>query len=384
MRVIGLLLGLIVATGATVALRVLDDSRNPQRLAARAVMENTLDASRAVGLYREALRRDPANPYRWTDLGLALRDAGDIRKARYCYARALQLSGEIPQVWLRDANFRFQIGEEKEALNSAARVLHTVPDYDDVLFDYFDRLVRSTPLILSYIGNDRRATVSYTRHLIEIADIDDAALAWNQLLLKGYADDRMATSYTDALLRVHRYADAQREWVRYLNNRKGDYPDRNLLFNAGFETEPAGSAFDWRIQPSDDFETFRDNTVARDGQWSLAIRFHGTANVSYANVIQTARLLPGRYKLEAWVLTKEITTAEGPRLEISDFVSPSNFRVRTEPLTGTRPWTVIKQVVTIPSSVNLVAVRVVRDPSAKFDNKINGTLWLDCLKLTQE
>jgi hypothetical protein len=70
-------------------------------------------------------------------------------------------------------------------------------------------------------------------------------------------------------------------------------------------------------------------------------------------------------------------------LEIRDVESPARLSVRTEPFLGTKPWTYVNQSFTVTSSTTLIGVRVVRDPSAKFDNKINGRFWVDTLELVR-
>ena len=117
MRTTGLLLGVLCAGGAGWALRVTGAA---------------VDA-------REAVWRDSANPYRWCDLGEALANGDDIPKARYCYHRAQELTRNLPEIWLRDAKFHFQLEEAEQAATSAARVLRAVPDYDTVVFNYFDK-----------------------------------------------------------------------------------------------------------------------------------------------------------------------------------------------------------------------------------------------------
>ena len=55
--------------------------------------------------------------------------------------------------------------------------------------------------------------------------------------------------------------------------------------------------------------------------------------------------------------------------------------VRTDSLTGTQDWSEITQPFTVPSGTTRIVVRVLRTPSMKFDNKIQGTAWIDSLRL---
>ena len=367
-----------VAAGAVWAIGALDDSVQPGVLAGRLSLQPGAAPSRIQSLYAEAPLRDSANPNRWADLGDAFTLDNRIPAAAYCFQRALDLNRRLPQIWLRDANFHFQTGTGAAALQSAARVLFTVPDYDAVLFNYFDRMIGDPAKVLAAIGRDRRASVSYAHHLIATGQVDGARFAWRKLLQDGMADKALAASYFDLLLGAHRYAAAREDWTGFSGGPKGP---PNLLFNGGFEDDPTGVVFDWRIAPSGEFRTAIDDAVAHDGKRSLRVEFPGAANVSYANVTQLAVAPPCAYNLRAWVRTGGITTNECPRLEILDPELPSRLDVRTEAFCGSRDWTLVTQHFTVPAATSVLAVRVVRLPSGKFDNKIAGTFWLDSVTI---
>lgn len=369
-------------TGAAVALR--HPAPPLAALAFAALNQFPPDTAKAIELYIRALEEDPASPYRWSDLGFAYQSAQDIAKARYCYSRALALSGALPAIWLRDANFHFALGEPEDALLSAAKVLKTVPDYDRLLFGYFDRFGLPVESVLSQIGNDPRATRSYIRYLLETNKPAAAELVWKHAFAKGFPDGTLANDYVGALLQDHRYAAARRAWVDFLGSRRGDYPDQNLLFNAGFENDPSGSELDWMIPPSADFDSLRDQTSVHDGSWSLHVIFHGTGNVSYKHALQMAVIGQGKYVLRAWVRTEGITTDECPRIEVLDPEAPARLGVSTPGFCGTSPWKLVSLPFQVAPGTNLAMVRMVRSPSQKFDNKIAGSLWVDTLALTRE
>ena len=378
-RWFGIILGLALAAASYAALTVLDPDAQPEVRAQQLIDQGT-DPGQTVALYTEAVRRDPANAFRWADLGEAFVSSKDIPKARAAYARALELSRDIPQIWLRIANFHFQLNEPIEALDTASRVLKTVPDYDSVLFNYFAQFAIPTETILKQIGTDRRATRDYAKFLMDRDVPADAITAWKFTSTAGFNDAALTASYIDALLRGHRYDQAQRDWATYLGKDRDGYPDRNLIFNGGFELVPSGAVFDWRILPSGDVETVRD-PAAHDGHWALRIKFPGNANISYANATQITRVQPGSYLLRAWVRTEGITTNEGPRIEIADPESAARLDILSEPFSGTRDWTLFEERFSTPPGTNLIAVRIVRQMSQKFDNKIAGTLWIDSVQL---
>src|ERR1035438_260025 len=180
MNVPAAILSVALAAGAGWAMNAFDDSVQPDALARQLALQPGADPAKSVSLYAEALRRDSANPYRWADLGDAFTLDSQASSASYCFQRALALNRRLPQIWLRDANFHFQTGTDAAALASAARVLRTVPNYDGVLFNYFDRMIGDPSKVLAAIGDDRRAAVSYANHLIATRQVDGARTAWRK------------------------------------------------------------------------------------------------------------------------------------------------------------------------------------------------------------
>ena len=90
--------------------------------------------------------------------------------------------------------------------------------------------------------------------------------------------------------------------------------------------------------------------------------------MSYNHVRQVVPLPAGQYRLTAWAKTKGLTTNEGPRLAVDG--------LNTDSLTGTSDWTPLELRFQLPEP-KAVVVHIVRTPSQKFDNKIEGTVWLD-------
>ena len=322
-----------------------------------------------LGHYQEALRGDSANGYRWADVAEALAEAGRDAEARQAFTRAVALSPGIPAVWLRYTNYCFFHNDTKTALPMAAHVLATVPDYDGILFHYFDRIVENPAAVLAAIGGDRRAARAWLEHLIASNNSKAARSAWNLIVEAGFGDDKLAAGYVDYLLRVKAWDGALTTWAEWLGKRRGPYPDRNLLFNGKFEMEPTAGALDWHITPDvDQFETALTKK-------NVTIRFLGKGNVTYDHLSQVA-ILPraGTYRLTMRLKTEGITTNEGIRLAVTD------LGLATEPISGTNDWMTAPLDVTVDQA-RAIRVAVLRRPSEKFDNKIAGTVWIDSVTL---
>jgi tetratricopeptide (TPR) repeat protein len=374
--------GIALALAGIWALRALDPARRPEGIASALSRQNNPAArTKAAAVFAQAVRADSASAYRWADFAEALAAAGRIEEARRAFQRATDLAEGVPQIWFHDAIFHFELGENDLGLRSVRRVLDEAAEYDAVFFDYFDRLELKPRRVLAEIEQNQRATRSYTEHLITVNNADGAQEAWRTLVAHRFIDDRLTASYISCLLRNHRYEAARSDWAA--SQQQPDFQDSNLVFNGDFERPFTGCPLDWAIQPSEHFETTRDDSVAYHGHWSLKIHFHGDGNVTYANIMQTVRVHPGRHHLSAWIRTENITTNEGIRLEILDPESPARLALKTSVITGSHDWMVIDAPFVVPQSSNLIAVRVIRSPSLMFDNAISGTAWLDSVSVRE-
>lgn len=352
--------------------------RNPLDLAAKLSAspagQTQPGYEQAVQLYREALESDEDSPYRWADLAEALQAAGHTREATLCFERAMALAPSIPQIWVRHANFLFMEDRPNQALSSAAKALATVPDFDEVLFGNFDRLIDDPAVVAATIANQPRILQSWMKHLIAVHDAPAAALAWSRIAASGHADASLTSDYVRYLLESQHLAEAQTVWSEWLGDKKGDYPRSNLIFNGRFESDPTGSPLDWSItkphlEEADFYETIRE----KDG---VRIQFNGKSNIKYDNVSQLV-VLPraGKYRLTAHMKSMEITTNEGPRLAVTD------LNLASESLTGSHDWMAVSLEFTT-SQPRAVRVAIIRRPSEKFDNKISGIIWVSRMTLT--
>jgi hypothetical protein len=209
----------------------------------------------------------------------------------------------------------------------------------------------------------------------------DATKAWQYCVKAGFGDDILAGAYVDGLVRAKHFEQARIEWVRYLGAKRVEMKSR--IFNGGFETDPLPTVMDWHFESTEDAAVSRGGE-AHDGQEALQIQYSGKANVSAVSAEQKMPVESGRHLLRAWVRSEGITTNEGPRLELSDVESSARLSVRTEPIVGTRAWSQLIQPVMVPSATRFVTLRLVREPSQKFDNKIAGTFWLDSVELIRQ
>jgi O-antigen ligase/tetratricopeptide (TPR) repeat protein len=330
----------------------------------------------------EYLRRDPAAPYRWEDVGVALQRAGDVDRARYCVLRALALAPNSPPTLLMAANFQFDLGERRAALDLVSRSLRAGATFDEAVFPNLEERRIPVDEIVRYALPDRRSAQAYLHQLLRGDRFDDVDKVWEWMVRRGDANDKLANEYTEFRLR-HKPPDAAaRGWALYAGTKSAGYPQENRIFNGDFESEPTGNRFDWRIDAREGAAVDFDDTVRSSGRRSLQIRFDGTQNLGEIGVEQTVFLPPGRYRFQAYVRTQEISTDQGVAFRLTSENTPQPINVTTDALRGTNEWTLVERMVEAPPGGALTRLSIVRKPSLKFDNLIGGTAWIDRVSIS--
>jgi hypothetical protein len=327
----------------------------------------------SLRLFALAVRRDRASPYRWCDYGEALLAAGDVGGARGAMERGLECGPAIAPILVRQVNFARRVGDAAGALRHGSRLVALAPDYDDAVFTAWDRMdVPVSTQLASLPG--RRAAQSWLRHAASAPKLEPALAAWPWLLNKNYADAALADEFAAALVERREPGAAWQAWIAWAGAREPGYPDRNTIFDPGFERAPAGRTFDWRFDPTPGVSTARD---LAEGRASLRLDFDGTANVGDCGVSQRVVLAPGAYRFEARMKTAELTTDQGLGFRIFDLENAARLDVRTPAVGGTRDWTPLAAPFTVSPATRLIELRLVRTASLRFDNKLRGRAWID-------
>jgi len=332
----------------------------------------------------KALRRDPNRPARWCDAGDAMLRAGRNADAAYCYDRALLLGPHIPTVLMQAADFYGAVHETSRAMPLMSRVLADTDTYDGFVFAWYAKNKVPVAEVLAYgLPPDQpyrlRAAEAYMRNLIEL-DRPSTDEVWSFVTAHGLFSDGLAREYAQHLYDQRDYEAAARAWAESLGP-QSVYLHSNYIFNGDFERAIADSPFDWRINPRDGVEVGIDAQSAHTGSHALRIQFDGKQNLDYSDVGQTAFVKPGRYRFEAYIRTQGITTDKGVGIHIYDRNAHGRLDVRTEELAGTHDWTKVERVLVVPGDISLLAIEVSRQHSMKFDNQINGTVWIDSVRL---
>jgi hypothetical protein len=219
-------------------------------------------------------------------------------------------------------------------------------------------------------------------YLVQVQESSAALVVWNHLIgLKPRIDWIKFYAFIDMLVNQDRFDEAGSVW-RQAMAAEGIFPPESpadsLVFDGGFERDLSNGGFGWRRQDVSGAEFDFDTEEKHSGSRSARIIFDRTQNLSYGHLYQRVLVTPGtRYSFRGFLRTDHISTDSGMRFEIVDPRRPRDLDVLTPNESGTLPWTMEEAEFTTGPQTHLIQIVLRRMPSARFDNKISGTVWVD-------
>lgn len=325
--------------------------------------------------YTVLVKRDPHFPFEWADLADAYAKAGRNEEASIAFGHAVATSPRWPPVLIRAVEFYFQNDNWKAALPLATDILDQVPVYDARIFRYYSKIKPLSEVFAKgFPDGNPRPVRSWLGYIIAYGTWPDVQETWRWATSRGLINVATAASYVTWLLLNHP-AEAPKVWSEYAGIwAEEGYLKTNYIFNGGFEKGFTGCLMDWTFLPTKGVDAkVIDRADPAQGEWAMRLRFDGQHNVAFTGLRQDVVLSPGRYRLKARVRTEGITTDEGVQLRLSQEAASEKF-------VGTRPWTVVDIPFTA-AQLKVYSLQVIRTPSFRFGNKVEGTFWLDDVRI---
>jgi tetratricopeptide (TPR) repeat protein len=353
----------------------------------------------AVRDYEMALSMNPRLGQAWVDLADCYERAGNDDAAEAALEKAFAIRTYSPVIRWQAGNFflrRGKLGKMYECFKRAS-------EFDkNKLGIAMDIAWKADPnhqeVLQKLIPDDMQSNLNYLAFLLGKNELDLARPAWQRCLQNEAQAEipfkvSIANDYIDRLQIRNRIAEALQIWDdalaksgftpqdtrRPAESNKGNSPKPiNLVWNGSFESEMIRGGFDWRY-PADSPETqFRidlDNRV--EGLKSLCVKFGG-ANLSFTNLRQIVPVFePGAYVLDYYLRTDGLTTDQTPYLSIQGYPDASGAAARGDKFPATSAWSKISAPFNVKENCKAIELILRRDPSSKFDNKLEGSLWLD-------
>lgn len=339
----------------------------------------------AVREYQTAVALSP-NDYRyWTELGRALEASGDRENGEKALRRAVDLAPAYSHPRWHFGNLLLREGKLAEAfeqLGHAAEADNEMrPQVFGLAMQVFDGDINEIARVASV---SPAARMQFAIYLSTIGKFDDAMRMWATV---SPADRRGQSELGQELKRSLLASKQFRAALEVMRETDPDtsLPQLEQIRNGGFESSlpaPSANSFDWVVNSRSPAQIGIDSR-AHNGNGSLRILFQAPNTLEKIQLSQTVIVeLGARYRLECYVRTEDLTTANTPILMIQDAVDNATL-AETVPLpSGTNDW----QKVTFEFRTNPkhdgITIGFRRAPCGEEQIcPIFGTVWYDDFSL---
>lgn len=345
------------------------------------------DLRQAAADYERALEANPYSDRFWLELAGIYERLGETPRARAAYKKA-QLNHPISaEVAWRFGNFLLRQGDAAEACAQFRDALLTNPALTEIAVAECWKTSRFTARgISAFLPPENRFYVKTLDYFCRENELDAALGVWDALVALGqHFELPQALPLINTLISADRVADAQRVWQESLEISRWPQEERknaSLVFNGGFEHDFANGGFDWRAGELSAAPMVFDTAVAHSGARALRISFDGSSNLDFRHLMQYVPVEPEHhYRFTAHMRSSALTTDSGLRFQIADPFHGALPQALTPAVTGTQPWTKMEADFFTGPETHLLSIVVRRTPSAKLDNKLKGTVWVDDVSL---
>jgi hypothetical protein len=329
------------------------------------------------------LRREPLQAQAFRILGAAADAEHDTFHARIFYGLAVRYAPRDPRgrTWI----INDQLGARRysEAMSNIDIMLRTSPDQGAQVFPIMAGLANNSVFALA-LAHTLSAEPLWRAGMLDVLLAHGSDVAVNQvhaaLQTSGGLSPQETGRWVDRLLAEGRFGEAYSYWASGLSLAPG--APLPLVYNGGFETEPTGTGFDWRITRTPGVVTERVDDSGATGSFAMKLTFLGS-RVPLINFEQRLFLAPGTYQLHFRALAQSLHSDEGLQWMIT-CDGKSQLLLTGSPIEGSFGWKAFASEFTV-SAMDCLSQRLyLHNPGAAAAGKtVSGDLWLDDVTITQ-
>jgi len=340
------------------------------------------DMSRAIVNYQKAVQKNPLSAHYWMDLASAYEATGDDVRAQQAFEHAKAVYPTSAEVAFHYGNFLLREQKYPEAYNELRQAVQT----DRTLLPLvISRTWRASGDVNQLLDHVLPAEVDAYLQALDffgsVHEVEPALAIWDRLLKLGrFVPLARTFPLLDELIREDRADDARRVWREALGAAglpRMEPARDSLIWNGDFQPEFSNGGLGWRWDATPGAAIDFDFQARPNNSRAVRLDFSGGHNVSLSAPFEFVPVEANRgYHFHAYMRTEQITTESGLRFSITDPNHPNALNVLTDNFTGSRPWTAVEADLSTGPETHFLLVRLVRDPSRLFDNKLSGTAWI--------
>lgn len=333
---------------------------------------------------KQAFQRNPTDPEPLLRAAPLLLEAGETARAEAMIEIAVRLRPADPTILLRAGRFWMERGERQEALRLWLLALEADPDTTEAVFPLMRELADETetrevlmPLAMTPPSWWPAFFADLARHGTDL----DAVRAFYELRTAMSFEpltELERQHYVERLRREGHIVEAYLAWLNGLS------PERRwelgLLYDGGFESEPTGWGFDWRIQGDDSVLVSFAKTYGISGDQALHVLFNEHEG-AMAEVAQSLFLDPGEYRLTGRYRADRLATRGGLRWIVQCLQPDQALLEESQRFLGSNKWDTFEVRFTVPASCDLQELRLVSVDEFGLSRAISGTIWFDAMSV---
>lgn len=343
------------------------------------------DIEKAIAQYKKSIELSPLQPGAWIDISKAYQVKGQSAEAEYALERAVMVSPNNAELLWEAGTFWLINNSVDKAVSVLRQYLLILPDRQKDVYDLCWKLRMDNSYILaSLIPDSYEYRSQYLEYLILTKRIGETHEVWASLD-KDRIGENIFITYVNALINSGSYEKAEAVWEEMTkkNGRFGKPEENNLIWNSSFENEMLNGGFDWVASEAEGADVFIDDTIRMTGNRSIGVAFDGKHNPDITIIQQVVQVKPGTpYTLRGYIKTSSLTTTNGVFFSVQGHNCSMPHR-KSETATGTNFWREFSIDFGSPEGCNAIIIKARREQSAKLDNKIEGTVWIDGITLKQ-
>ena len=340
------------------------------------------DSAKAVKAYQRAVLDNPNSSFYWMDLASAYEDTGDLARARQSFQQAQAVYPLSAMVAWNYGNFLVRREDYSEGYRKIREAVQTDKKLTPLAIS---RTWRSSEDVNVLLDQALPATTDAYLQALDfftaIGRVDAGLIAWKRLVAMGKpAALSDSFPFLNKLIATDHSADALQTWRQALVMAGISNETRNnhsLVWNGSFANDLLNGGLGWRWNSLLGADASFDAAPPSRAGRSLRLDFSGGSNLALEAPAQYVPVLPNQtYHFHAYLRTDQITTDQGVQFSLIDPNHAGAVNLLTDNFTGSHAWAPIDADVTSGAQTHFLLIRLLRQPSRLFDNKLGGTAWI--------